>query len=147
MYAKIDNVKAKPVAKQGRKATGLLQTAGLPTNRAMRLSAFEAHGIDIWVPDKPRLTTSHKAWSGDCMTLKRKSLTMRVFQCSENISENDDRIDDNMIKILGVLDGQKSLASIAFASGMSMTDFQKTIKALIELDLIVAIEAGETITE
>jgi len=81
------------------------------------------------------------------MTLKRKSLTMRVFQCSENISENDDRIDDNMIKILGVLDGQKSLASIAFASGMSMTDFQKTIKALIELDLIVAIEAGETITE
>ena len=81
------------------------------------------------------------------MAITRKSLTMRVFQCSGNISENDDRIDDNMIKILSVLDGQKSLASIAFASGMSMTDFQKTIKALIELDLIVALEAGVTIAE
>jgi aminopeptidase-like protein len=76
------------------------------------------------------------------MTKARKSLTMRVFQCSGDISTDDARIDHNMVKILSVLDGQKSLASIAFASGMSMSDFQKTIKALIELDLIVPIEAG-----
>lgn len=81
------------------------------------------------------------------MTITRKSLTMRVFQCAGYIPKNDARIDYNMLKILNVLDGQKSLASIAFASGMSMSDFQKTIKALIELDLIVPIEDGETIAE
>jgi hypothetical protein len=81
------------------------------------------------------------------MTIARKSLTMRVFQCSGKIPKDDDRIDHNMLKILSVLDGQKSLASIAFASGMSMSDFQKTIKTLIELDLIVPIEIGETIAE
>lgn len=72
---------------------------------------------------------------------------MRVFRCSGYVPEDGDQIDYNMIKILSVLDGQKSLASIAFASGMSMSDFQKTIKALIELNLIVPIEAAETIAE
>ena len=81
------------------------------------------------------------------MTKTRKNLTMRVFRCSGYVPEDDDRIDYNMLKILSVLDGQKSLASIAFASGMSMSDFQETIKALIELNLIIPIEAGETVAD
>ena len=77
----------------------------------------------------------------------RKNLTMRAFRCSENMSEYDDRIDHDMIKILSVLDSPKSLASIAFACGMSMSDFQKSIKALIELDLIRAHRGWRNIAE
>jgi len=77
----------------------------------------------------------------------RKYFNMRAFRCSGNVSEDDDRIDHDMLKILRVLDRPKSLVSIAFACGMSMSDFQKSIKALIELDLIRPIEIGETIAE
>lgn len=77
----------------------------------------------------------------------RKNFNIRAFRCSGNVSEDDDRIDRDMLKILSVLDGPKSLASIAFACGMNMSDFQKSIKALIDLDLIRPVEVGETIAE
>jgi len=72
---------------------------------------------------------------------------MRVFRCSGDVPDDEDGIDHNMSKILSVLDGPKSMASIAFACGMHMSDFQKAIKALIELDLIRPAEAGETISD
>ena len=72
---------------------------------------------------------------------------MRVFRCSGVIPEGDERIDLNMIKILRVLDSPKSMASIAFACGMSMSDFQRSIKALMALDLIQPAEVNETMAE
>lgn len=72
---------------------------------------------------------------------------MRVFRCAGEVPESDHRIDVNMAKILSVLDGRKSIASIAFASGMTMSDFQKAIKTLIELDLIETIEPDEVLSE
>jgi len=71
---------------------------------------------------------------------------MRVFRCSGDVPKNDQRLDDNMVKILSILDGRKSIASIAFASGMTMGDFQKAIKNLIELDLIEATEPDEILS-
>ena len=72
---------------------------------------------------------------------------MRVFKCSESVSVHDNRIDDHMWKILDVLDGQKNLASIAFASGMNMTDFQQAVKTLIEYELILPVEAATAVSE
>ena len=62
MPTTIDRMKAKPVAKQGRKATGLMKTAGLPFNWAMRLFTFEAYGLGIgaW-DDHLRAMTFHTA--------------------------------------------------------------------------------------
>ena len=80
------------------------------------------------------------------MAKVREKLKMHVFKSLPDIPDNDARIDGNMVKILGLLDGHKSLASVAFASGMSMTDFQKAVKTLIEMDLIVPTDTGEKIT-
>ena len=75
------------------------------------------------------------------------SFKMRVFRCSGDVPKNEHRLDDNMVKILSVLDGRKSIARIAFASGMTMSDFQKAIKNLIELDLIEAVKPDEILSE
>jgi aminopeptidase-like protein len=72
---------------------------------------------------------------------------MRVFRCSGDVPKNDHRLDDDMVKILNILDGRKSIASIAFASGMTMSDFQRAIKNLIALDLIEAAEPDEILSE
>lgn len=61
---------------------------------------------------------------------------MIVFRCSDRRPPDNDQIDGNMLKILKLLDGYRSLASIAFASGMSMSEFQKAVKALVALGLI-----------
>ncbi len=79
--------------------------------------------------------------------MKHNDLTMRVFRCRGSFSEHDDRIDHNMKRILQVLDGNKSLASLAFAAGMSMSDFQKAIKALIELNLIISVDTCEAFVD
>ena len=81
------------------------------------------------------------------MSKTSASFKMRVFRCAGEVPKNDPRLDGNMAKILSVLDGRKSIASIAFASGMTMSDFQKAIKTLIELDLIEAIEPDEILAE
>jgi aminopeptidase-like protein len=81
------------------------------------------------------------------MSKPSDSFKMRVFRCSGDVPINDHRLDDNMVKILSVLDGRKSIASIAFASGMTMSDFQKAIKNLIELDLIEAAKPDEILSE
>ena len=79
------------------------------------------------------------------MTKVREKLKMHVFKCLPDIRPNDARIDGNMMKILNLLDGHKSLASVAFASGMSMTDFQKAVKTLLEMDLIVPVDSGQKV--
>jgi predicted transcriptional regulator len=68
--------------------------------------------------------------------VKIGNAAMIVFRCSETLNLNDERIDNNMLKILRVLDGYRSLASIAFTTGISMSEFQKAIKALISLGFI-----------
>jgi hypothetical protein len=45
-------------------------------------------------------------------------------------------LDLNMIKVLRQLDGHKSLASVAFAAGLTMTELQNAIKSLVDLGLI-----------
>lgn len=65
---------------------------------------------------------------------------MRIYRCRETQVGDDERIDTNMRRIIQLVDGRKSLASIAFASGMSMSDFQKSMKALIDLKLIVPLD-------
>ena len=69
---------------------------------------------------------------------------MVVFRRSETLSADDERIDSNMLKILRALDGYRSLASIAFTTGMTMSEFQKAVKALISMDLIKPIEMERT---
>lgn len=69
---------------------------------------------------------------------------MIVFRRSETLDMDDKRIDHNMLKILNVLDGYRSLASIAFTTGMNMSEFQKAVKALISMDLIKPIETDRT---
>lgn len=81
------------------------------------------------------------------MSKPSASFKMRVFRCSGGVPKNDHRLDDDMVKILNILDGRKSIASIAFASGMTMGDFQKAIKNLIALDLIEAAEPDEILSE
>lgn len=72
---------------------------------------------------------------------------MRVFRCRKAYFTDDDRIDADMKKIIQMMDGRKSLASIAFASGMTMGDFQKSVKTLIELDLIVPVDAKDAVLD
>ena len=81
------------------------------------------------------------------MSKPNASFKMRVFRCSGDVPKNDHRLDDDMVKILTILDGRKSIASVAFASGMTMSDFQKAIKNLMELDLIEATEPDEILSE
>jgi aminopeptidase-like protein len=65
---------------------------------------------------------------------------MRIYRCRSEAFGDDDRIDANMRKIISLMDGRKSLVSIAFASGMTMSDFQKAVRSLIERGLIVSVE-------
>ena len=81
------------------------------------------------------------------MSKPSASFKMRVFRCSGDVPKNDHRLDDDMVKILTILDGRKSIASVAFASGMTMSDFQRAIKNLIALDLIEAAEPDEILSE
>lgn len=72
---------------------------------------------------------------------------MVVFRCSERIHADDDQVDGNMLKILNLLDGYRSLASIAFATGMGMGEFQKAVKALIALGLIKPVEVDKILAD
>ena len=65
---------------------------------------------------------------------------MRIFRYREAHAIEDGRIDANMRKILRLMDGQKSLVSVAFASGMTMSDFQTSVRRLIDLNLIAPID-------
>lgn len=65
---------------------------------------------------------------------------MIVFRRSATLNMDDERIDNNMEKILNVLDGYRSLASIAFTTGMNMSEFQRAVKALISMDFIKPIK-------
>ena len=72
---------------------------------------------------------------------------MKIFRCSETLDRDDKRIDRNMLKILSVLDGYRSLASIAFTTGMSMGEFQKAIKTLISMNFIKPVLKDRTPTD
>lgn len=81
------------------------------------------------------------------MSSPSASFKMRVFRCSGDVPKNDHRLDDDMLKILNILDGRKNIASIAFASGMTMSDFQRAIKNLLALDLIEAAGPDEILSK
>lgn len=72
---------------------------------------------------------------------------MPIFRCRANHIDEDGSMDENMMKIYGLIDGRKSLASIAFASGMTMTEFQRSVKALIDLDLIAPVDTEDALAE
>ena len=72
---------------------------------------------------------------------------MIVFRCSETLNVHDDRIDNNMLKILSALDGYRSLASIAFKTGITMSEFQKAVKSLIAMELIKPVTKGRDATD
>lgn len=78
-----------------------------------------------------------------CFVVNRVSKKMRVFRCRKSLFFDDGRIDANLHKIIRLMDGKKSLASIAFASGMNMSEFQKSVRRLIDLGLIVPVDEIE----
>ncbi len=74
------------------------------------------------------------------MRTKSRPTNGVIFTCS-----NQDRrcylpIDENMRKVLRQIDGHRSLASVAFVTGLSMTEMQETVRALVEMNLIVPVE-------
>ena len=65
-----------------------------------------------------------------------------VFTCLDRGPIDCLPIDNNMRKALRQIDGQRSLASVAFAAGLTMTEMQETIRALVQMELIVPVESG-----
>ena len=65
-----------------------------------------------------------------------------IFTCSDRRPIDRLPIDNNMRKALRQIDGQRSLASVAFAAGLTMTEMQETIRALVQMELIVPVESG-----
>ena len=45
-----------------------------------------------------------------------------------------------MRKVLRQIDGHRSLASVAFVTGLSMTEMQETVRALVEMNLIAPVD-------
>jgi hypothetical protein len=70
------------------------------------------------------------------MRSKSKRPARVIFECLENPQDCCLPIDDNMRKVLRQLDGHRSLASVAFVTGLNMTEMQETIRALVEMKLI-----------
>ncbi|MBL0714395.1 MAG: hypothetical protein JJV98_11905 [Desulfosarcina sp.] len=63
-----------------------------------------------------------------------------VFECSDLHDARNLPIDDNMRKVLRQVDGHRSLASVAFVTGLSMAEMQETINALVDMELIVPVD-------
>jgi len=74
------------------------------------------------------------------LTGYQRGKQMRIFRCRTSHIADETRIDAPMKKIIQLVDGRKSLASIAFASGLTMSDFQKAVKMLIDMELIVPVD-------
>ncbi len=51
-------------------------------------------------------------------------------------------MDNNMRKVLRQIDGYLSLASVAFAAGLTMTELQEAIGALVLMKLIEPVESN-----
>ena len=64
-----------------------------------------------------------------------------VFVCADRQPNGCLPIDNNMRKVLRQIDGHRSLASVAFATGLTMTEMQETISALVQMELIVPVES------
>lgn len=63
-----------------------------------------------------------------------------IFECLNQSQVCSVPIDENMRKVLRQIDGHRGLASVAFVTGLTMTEMQKTIRALVEMELIVPVE-------
>ncbi|MDJ0802681.1 MAG: hypothetical protein QNI89_07855 [Desulfobacterales bacterium] len=64
-----------------------------------------------------------------------------IFACPDRGQIGCFPIDNNMRKVLRQIDGHRSLASVAFAAGLTMTEMQETIRALVQMELIVPVES------
>ena len=74
------------------------------------------------------------------MRKKSNSTGGVIFACSDPELPCYLPIDDNMRKVLRQIDGHRSLASVAFVTGLSMTEMQETVRALVEMNLIVPVD-------
>ncbi len=75
------------------------------------------------------------------MQVKPKPTRGIIFACSDRRSFDCLPIDNNMRKVLRQIDGHRSLASVAFAAGLTMTEMQETIRALVQMELIEPVES------
>ncbi len=73
------------------------------------------------------------------MRTTSKSFSGVVFESSKRNHPGYLPIDNNMRKVLRQIDGHRSLASVAFVTGLTMTEMQETIRALVEMKLIAPI--------
>ncbi len=66
-----------------------------------------------------------------------------IFTCSNPEQPCYLPIDENMRKVLRQIDGHRSLASVAFVTGLSMTEMQETVRALVEMNLIAPVDLAQ----
>ena len=79
------------------------------------------------------------------MRTKSKPTSGVIFTCSRHDAHCALPIDNNMRKVLRQIDGHRSLGSVAFVTGLSMTEMQETIRALVEMQLIVPVDRPASI--
>ena len=77
------------------------------------------------------------------MRKKSNSTGGVIFACSDPEQPCYLPIDDNMRKVLRQIDGHRSLASVAFVTGLSMTEMQETVRALVEMNLIIPVDIAQ----
>ena len=63
-----------------------------------------------------------------------------IFACADRRPVGCLPIDNNMRKALRQIDGHRSLASVAFAAGLTMTELQEAIGALVQMKLIEPVQ-------
>ena len=73
------------------------------------------------------------------MKTKSRRSSGVVVECSPHHPHCRLPIDENMRKVVRQIDGHRSLASVAFVTGLTMTEMQETIRALVDMELIVPV--------
>ncbi len=76
------------------------------------------------------------------MGTKSRPTSGVIFACLDQDLHRCLPIDTNMRKVLRQIDGHRSLASVAFVTGLTMIEMQETIRALVEMKLIVPVDAA-----
>ncbi|MDJ0720636.1 MAG: hypothetical protein QNJ04_03355 [Desulfobacterales bacterium] len=74
------------------------------------------------------------------MPQKSKANRGVIFACAKQRQAGCLPMDNNMRKVLRQIDGHRSLASVAFAAGLTMTELQEAIGALVLMKLIEPID-------
>ena len=62
-----------------------------------------------------------------------------IFSSSARIPHDCPPMDSNMRKVLRQVDGHRSLASVAFAAGLTMSEMQDAVRALVAMNLIAPV--------